>query len=87
MMAAMSATKMHADEIETDVALVRRLLAGQFSQWADLPIAPVVSYGTDHDIYRLGDHLAARLPRIGWATTQAVKEAERLPRLAPHLPG
>ena len=77
---------MHADEIETDVALVRRLLAGQFPHWADLPIEPVASYGTDHDIYRLGDHLAARLPRIGWATQQAAKEAEWLPRLAPHLP-
>jgi aminoglycoside phosphotransferase (APT) family kinase protein len=77
---------MHADEIETDVALVRRLLAGQFPHWADLAIDPVVSYGTDHDIYRLGDHLAARLPRIGWATEQAVKEAKWLPRLAPHLP-
>ena len=30
--------------------------------------------------------MAARLPRIGWATKQAVKEAEWLPRLAPHLP-
>src|SRR5207244_4084707 len=29
---------------------------------------------------------AARLPRIGWATKQAAKEAEWLPRLAPHLP-
>jgi aminoglycoside phosphotransferase (APT) family kinase protein len=77
---------MHADEIETDVALVRRLLAGQFPQWADLAIDPVASYGTDHDIYRLGDHLAARLPRIGWATKQAAKEAEWLPKLAPHLP-
>ena len=77
---------MHVDEIDTDVALVRRLLAGQFPQWADLAIDPVVSYGTDHDIYRLGDHLAARLPRIGWATEQAAKEAEWLPRLAPHLP-
>jgi aminoglycoside phosphotransferase (APT) family kinase protein len=46
----------------------------------------VVSYGTDHDIYRLGDDLAARLPRIGWATGQATKEAEWLPKLAPHLP-
>lgn len=82
----MAALKMHADEIETDVALVRRLLAGQFPQWADLAIEPVVSYGTDHDIYRLGDHLAARLPRIGWATDQAAKEADWLPRLAPHLP-
>ncbi len=77
---------MHADEVDTDVALVRRLLAGQFPQWAELPIEPVVSYGTDHDIYRLGDHLAARLPRIAWATKQAAKEAEWLPKLAPHLP-
>ena len=82
----MAAPKMHADEVETDVALVRRLLAGQFPHWAELPIDPVVSYGTDHDIYRLGDGLAARLPRIGWATKQAAKEAEWLPRLAPHLP-
>lgn len=77
---------MHPGEIETDVALVRRLLAGQFPQWADLPIAPVVSYGTDHDIYRLGDHFAARLPRIHWATKQAAREAAWLPKLAPHLP-
>lgn len=82
----MRATKMHADEIETDPWLMRRLLAGQFPQWADLPIDPVASYGTDHDIYRLGDDRAARLPRIQWATDQAAKEAEWLPRLAPHLP-
>lgn len=82
----MGATKMHADEIETDVALVRRLLAAQFPQWADLPIDAFASYGTDHDIYRLGDHLAARLPRIGWASRQAAIEAEWLPKLAPHLP-
>jgi aminoglycoside phosphotransferase (APT) family kinase protein len=85
-MTAMRATRMHVDEIETEVTLVRRLLAGQFPWWADLRIAPVRSYGTDHDIYRLGDHLAARLPRIGWAATQAAKEAEWLPKLAPHLP-
>ena len=77
---------MHADEIDTDVALVRRLLAAQFPHWAELTIDPVASYGTDHDIYRLGDDLAARLPRIGWATGQAAKEGEWLPRLAPHLP-
>jgi aminoglycoside phosphotransferase (APT) family kinase protein len=82
----MGAAKMHAGEIETDVALVRRLLAGQFPQWAGLPIELVSSYGTDHDIYRLGDHLAARLPRIDWATQQAALEAKWLPRLAPHLP-
>jgi aminoglycoside phosphotransferase (APT) family kinase protein len=77
---------MHADEIETDAGLVRRLLAAQFPQWSDLPIERVESYGTDHDIYRLGDHLAARLPRIGWAIDQAATEARWLPKLAPHLP-
>jgi aminoglycoside phosphotransferase (APT) family kinase protein len=82
----MAAPKMHADEVDTDVALVRRLLAGQFPEWAELSVDPVVSYGTDHDIYRLGDHLAARLPRIAWATKQAAMEAEWLPKLAPHLP-
>lgn len=86
MLTAMGATKMHADEVETDVALMGRLLAGQFPHWAELPIEPVASYGTDHDIYRLGDHLAARLPRIGWATSQAAKEARWLPKLAPHVP-
>ena len=70
----------------TDVGLVRRLLAGQFPQWADLPISLVESYGTDNDIYRLGDRLAARLPRPGWGVDQATLEATWLPKLAPHLP-
>jgi len=77
---------MHADEVPTDAALVRRLLIGQFPEWSDLPITLVDSYGTDHDIYRLGEHLAARLPRIGWATRQAAIEARWLPRLAAQLP-
>lgn len=82
----MSPPKMHDGEIETDPALVRRLLAAQFPQWAALPIVPVASSGTDNAIYRLGDDLAARLPRIGWAARQAALEAEWLPRLSPHLP-
>lgn len=82
----MGTTRMHADEVLTDVALVRRLIATQFPHWAALPVEPVDSYGTDHDIYRLGDHLSVRLPRIAWATGQATKEALWLPKLAPHLP-
>jgi aminoglycoside phosphotransferase (APT) family kinase protein len=77
---------MHADEVHTDAALVGRLLAGQFPQWAELPVEAVASYGTDHDIYRLGDGLCVRLPRIGWATEQAAMEGRWLPVLAPHLP-
>jgi aminoglycoside phosphotransferase (APT) family kinase protein len=81
-----SGQKMHADEIDTDVGLVGRLLAGQFPQWADLPIAPVPSAGTDNALYRLGIDLVVRLPRIHWAVEQVDKEHRWLPRLAPLLP-
>lgn len=82
----MSVGKMHADEVATDASLVRRLLAAQFPQWADLPIAPIPSAGTDNALYRLGDELVARLPRIAGATGQVDKDHRWLPQLAPHLP-
>lgn len=82
----MCARKMHADEVDTDVSLVGRLLATQFPQWANLPIEPAVSIGTDNAIYRLGDDMAVRLPRTQRVTTQLDKEHLWLPRLAPHLP-
>lgn len=77
---------MHVDEVDTDASLVRRLLAAQFPQWADLPIAPVPSAGTDNALYRIGDELVARLPRIAGATGQVDKDHRWLPQLAPHLP-
>ena len=82
----MTMDKMHADEVEIDVALAGRLLATQFPQWATLPLAPVRSAGTDNAIFRLGDALAVRLPRIHWAIDQVDKECQWLPRLAPFLP-
>jgi hypothetical protein len=44
-----------------------------FPQWADPPIEPVHSAGTEKAIYRLGDDMAVRLPRIHWATGQVDK--------------
>ena len=82
----MSAGKMHIDELDVDVALVGRLLAAQFPQWAALPLTPVHSAGTDNALYRLGSDLVVRLPRIEQATGQVEKEHQWLPRLAPHLP-
>jgi aminoglycoside phosphotransferase (APT) family kinase protein len=77
---------MHADEISIDVRLVGRLLATQFPQWADLPLEPIRSTGTDNAIYRLGDNMAVRLPRIHWAVAGVAKEHQWLPKLAPLLP-
>jgi aminoglycoside phosphotransferase (APT) family kinase protein len=82
----MCADVMHPDEVPTDAALVARLLAAQFPQWAGLPIEPVPSAGTDNALYRLGGKLVARLPRIHWAVGQVAKELRWLPRLAPLLP-
>ena len=77
---------MHADEVDTDEALVRQLLARQHPQWADLSIRRVPSAGTDNALYRLGDDLAVRLPRIHWAVDTVAQEQTWLPVVAPQLP-
>lgn len=77
---------MHADQVDVDEELVRRLLAEQFPDWAGLPLAPVAEQGTDHALFRLGTELVVRLPVIGGADGQAALEAEWLPGLAPDLP-
>ncbi len=78
--------RLHDDEIESDADLVRALLTAQFSHWAGLSIRPVASTGTSNAIYRLGEDLAVRLPRRPGGDRQFRREAEWLPKLAPHLP-
>ncbi|MFD6890907.1 aminoglycoside phosphotransferase family protein [Streptomyces sp. NPDC059957] len=82
----MPAGKMHADEPDIDSALVRRLIAGQFPQWAELPVARVDSAGTSNAMYRLGGDLVVRLPRTPGAAGDVGMEHVWLPRLAPDLP-
>jgi aminoglycoside phosphotransferase (APT) family kinase protein len=77
---------MHENEVDTDVALIERLISAQFPHWAGLPVVHAASNGTDHAIYRLGDDMSVRLPRIEWAIGQVEKENRWLPVLAPHLP-
>jgi aminoglycoside phosphotransferase (APT) family kinase protein len=76
----------HADEHEIDEALVRRLLAEQFPEWADLQLSRVAPDGTVNAIFRLGDELSVRLARREGPTEPGGKEIEWLPRLAPLLP-
>src|SRR5436305_15017392 len=77
---------MHENEVDTDADLVRHLLRSRHPQWAGLAIERVPSAGTDSAIYRLGDELAVRLPRIDWAVDLVAKEQRWLPILAPQLP-
>ncbi len=81
----MAAKRMHEGEVDIDVELVRQLLATQFPQWSDLAVDVVLSTGTVNAIYRLGDDLCVRLPRLqSWADALN-KEVQWLPTLAPHL--
>ncbi|MFK0050157.1 aminoglycoside phosphotransferase family protein [Streptomyces sp. NPDC090741] len=82
----MSGTKMHADEVDIDESLVERLVAAQFPQWARLAVRKVRSAGTDNAMYRLGEDMTVRLPRVPGAEGQVGKEQRWLPHLAPHLP-
>jgi aminoglycoside phosphotransferase (APT) family kinase protein len=77
---------MHPDEIAIGLPLVARLIGAQFPRWRHLPLAEVRSAGTDNAIYRLGEHLAVRLPRRRTVATEAARLWHWLPRLAPHLP-
>ncbi len=63
----MTSNRMHADELDITPSLVRCLIAAQFPQWAHLLLRPVLSAGTDNALYRLGNDLVVRLPRIHWA--------------------
>ncbi|MEU4167843.1 aminoglycoside phosphotransferase family protein [Streptomyces sp. NPDC026665] len=77
---------MDANETRIGGSLVRRLLAEQFPRWARLPLRRVRSAGTVNALYRLGDDMAVRLPRVPDGAADAVKEHTWLPRLAPLLP-
>lgn len=77
--------RMHDHEIKVSKNLVHRLLAAQMPEIADRSLTVVEPWGTDNAIWRLGDDLVVRLPRISSAVAQVELEATWLPRIAPHL--
>lgn len=77
---------MHADEVRIEDTVVRHLVDEQFPVWAELPLRRLPPTGTDNQLFRLGDQLLVRMPRIHGAGESAVWEHTWLPRIAPHLP-
>ena len=77
---------MHEDEVTITDDAVRRLLAAQLPEWADLPVRRLPPAGTDNQLFRLGDELLVRMPRIHWAADSPAWEHTWLPRLAPYVP-
>lgn len=78
--------RMHRDEIDIDEALVRHLLSTQMPALNGGLLAKVEPWGTDNAVWRLGEDLAVRLPRIHWAVEQVDLENLWLPKIAPLLP-
>jgi aminoglycoside phosphotransferase (APT) family kinase protein len=78
--------KMHADELEIDAGLVRRLLEEQFPEWAGLVLQRIEPMGTVNAVFRLGDKLGVRLARREGQIEPHSKEFDWLPRLARVLP-
>jgi aminoglycoside phosphotransferase (APT) family kinase protein len=77
--------KLHDDEVTIDADTVRRLVAEQFPSLSDLPLAEFPSTGTINAIYRLGDELCVRLPRVERWANCLEQECTWLPLLAPRL--
>jgi aminoglycoside phosphotransferase (APT) family kinase protein len=77
---------MPAAEVDISDELVRRLLASQFPEWASLQLRPLSSTGWDNVIFRLGSHLAVRLPRRRMGAVMVEKQHRWLPELALRIP-
>lgn len=76
---------MPAAEVELSVDLVRRMVAAQFPQYADLEVSEVAN-GWDNVVYRLGAHLGLRVPRRQMGADLIENEVALLPLVAPDLP-
>ncbi|MEU2424966.1 aminoglycoside phosphotransferase family protein [Streptomyces sp. NPDC007851] len=72
-------------EIEITAELVQGLLKDQHPDLAELPVREVAG-GWGNQMWRLGDELAVRMPRLEGAPDLLRKECRWLPLLAPRLP-
>lgn len=81
----MSGNPMPAAEVSVSAHLVRRLLADQHPDLARLPVR-FLANGWDNAMFRVGDELAARLPRRELSAQILLHEQQWLPLLAGGLP-
>jgi len=72
-------------EVDISQDLISRLVALQFPDLARLPVE-IVGEGWDNVMARIGDELAARVPRHAVGAKLLAREQRWLPELAPRLP-
>jgi aminoglycoside phosphotransferase (APT) family kinase protein len=73
-----------AAEMIVDETLMRGLVSAQFPELADLPIRRL-DEGFDNHLFRLGDHLVARMPRRARGVEPLENELRWLAVAAPHV--
>ncbi len=76
---------MNDKSIMPTLDLACKLIAEQFSEYANLPIVDVEKQGHDNRTYRLGDHMLVRMPTAADYALKVPKEQELLPGLAKRL--
>lgn len=81
----MPPSRLHADQVEIDESVARRLVASQLPRYARLPLHRVPSGGTENAVFRLGSALALRLPLTPGAVGSLLKEVRWLPVVAPRV--
>lgn len=69
-------------EVSLDPQSAVQLIADQFPELAGRTVLHLEMKGTDNHIFRIGDDLCARFPKVGWAVGTAAREAAALPRFA-----
>ncbi len=77
---------LHADELPVDEALVARMVAEQFPEYAGAPVRRLSAFGSSNALFRLGDELLVRMPRQPGGSSTILKEARWLPYLEDALP-
>jgi aminoglycoside phosphotransferase (APT) family kinase protein len=68
--------RMHHDQLDVPLAVVRELIDAQFPRWRGLPVEQIPSQGTVNAIFRVGERLAARFPLQPKDPAQARRELE-----------
>jgi aminoglycoside phosphotransferase (APT) family kinase protein len=80
------AYSLHNDEIPIDIDLVRNLVGTQFPQYAAMLLSRLDASGSTNVLFRLGDDLLVRLPRLPGGSAGIDKEQRWLPKIGRHLP-
>lgn len=78
-------SKMHTEELEISLTLVKKLIKDQCPKYCSLPLKPIKTTGTTHALFRLGSEYLIRLPRLEESSVNIEKENEFLPQFEKFL--